>query len=76
MVALTLASSQIFGAAASAHPAMVDPKDAPGIKVPFLMLPSKDEDAKDVEAFAAELKVENQIETFADQVHVCCFPPF
>lgn len=48
---------------------MVDPNDAKGITVPICMLPSKDEDAKAVEAFEKELKVKHHIETFADQVH-------
>lgn len=70
LTALTLNSSDMFSAAASCHPAMVSEKDAAGIKTPFLMLPSKDEDAADVKAFASALKVEHKVETFSDQIHV------
>jgi len=48
---------------------MVDPKDAPGISIPILMLPSKGEERADVEAFEKELKVKHKIEWFPDQVH-------
>lgn len=71
IVALTLNSSDLFSVAATVHPAFIDEKDAAGVKVPFLMLPSKDEDAEDVKAFASKLKVEHKVETFSDQVHVC-----
>ena len=67
---MTLHSSDLFSAAASCHPAMVDAGDAPSVKVPFIMLPSKDESADDVKAFQSKLSVPNQVETFSDQIHV------
>lgn len=58
-----------FKAAASCHPAMVDPKDAPGISIPFLMIPSKDEDKAAVAEWEKNLKVKAQVEWFDDQIH-------
>ncbi|KAL9536340.1 hypothetical protein SMMN14_00361 [Sphaerulina musiva] len=58
-----------FKAAASCHPAMVDEKDAPGITIPFAMLPSKDEPKEDVEKWQKGLKVKNIVEWFPSQVH-------
>lgn len=49
---------------------MIDPNDAPGIKVPIAILASGDEDADDVKAFVDALKVPHYSETFDDQVHV------
>jgi len=59
-----------FKAAAEVHPSMIDPNDAPGIKVPIAILASGDEDAKDVKGFVDALKVPHYSETFGDQVHV------
>lgn len=58
-----------FSAAASCHPAMIDPADAPKVAVPFCLLPSQDEDPQAVKAFADGLKVQNHVETFPDQIH-------
>lgn len=58
-----------FKAVAQAHPAMIDPADAKKVTVPTLLLPSQDEDRKDVEAFVANLNVPNHVETFNDQIH-------
>ncbi|SPN99832.1 related to hydrolase related to dienelactone hydrolase [Cephalotrichum gorgonifer] len=58
-----------FVAAASCHPAMVDPADAPKVKVPFCLLASKDEDSKAVKDFEDGLKVSKHVETFGDQIH-------
>ena len=58
-----------FSAAAEAHPAMVDPADAPNIAVPMCVLASKEEDAEAVKAFEKALKVPSQVHTFDDQVH-------
>ena len=58
-----------FRAAACAHPAMVDPEDAPHITIPIAMLPSKDENGKDVEAWKGKLSVKNKVETFPTQSH-------
>lgn len=58
-----------FTAAAEAHPAMIDPNDAPGITVPIAILASKDEDMEAVQGFEKALKVPSQVVTFGDQVH-------
>ena len=58
-----------FKAGAECHPAMVDPSEAEGIKIPLAMLASKDEPEKDVKAFEANLKGEKHVEIFGDQVH-------
>jgi hypothetical protein len=49
---------------------MIDPSDAPGIKIPIAILASGDENAEDVKSFVEALKVPYYSETFADQVHV------
>ncbi|KAL9581193.1 MAG: hypothetical protein Q9212_004039 [Teloschistes hypoglaucus] len=69
IVSLTSQSGTPWTAAAEVHPAMVDPNDAKGIKVPIVLLPSKDENAEDVENFRKNLSVEHRVETFWDQVH-------
>lgn len=48
---------------------MLDPSDGVGISIPFCMLASKDEDAKDVKAFGEALEGERTIRTFGDQTH-------
>ncbi|KAJ8610640.1 hypothetical protein MRB53_038419 [Persea americana] len=58
-----------FKAAAACHPAFVDPKDAPNITIPIAILPSKDEDKSAVEGYAADLKVENLIKWYPEQIH-------
>ncbi|KAI4271330.1 MAG: hypothetical protein LQ337_006093 [Flavoplaca oasis] len=69
IVSLTSQSGTPFSAAAEVHPAMVDPNDAKGFKIPVCMLASGDEKAEDVENFKKNLGVENHVETFGDQVH-------
>ncbi|KAJ9635388.1 hypothetical protein H2199_008391 [Coniosporium tulheliwenetii] len=69
IVNLSLQEGTPFKAGAAVHPAMVDPKDAPGITVPVAMLPSKDEDKEAVEQWQKGLKVKNLVEWFPDQVH-------
>ncbi|KAL9054069.1 MAG: hypothetical protein Q9162_004398 [Coniocarpon cinnabarinum] len=60
-----------FKAAVSAHPAMVDPSDAPGVTIPFLMLPSQGEEQKDVDAWKSKVSggVKHDVIWFKDQVH-------
>jgi len=58
-----------FKAGAECHPAMVDPSEAEGIKIPLCMLASKDEPEEDVKKFEANLKGEKHVETFKDQIH-------
>lgn len=59
-----------FAAAVSAHPAMVDPKDGPSVKIPFALLASMHEDAEAVKGFAGSIESEKYIETFDDMPHV------
>ncbi|CAK7238330.1 hypothetical protein SEUCBS140593_010556 [Sporothrix eucalyptigena] len=66
---VTSSAENPFAAGAECHPAMVDPKDAAGIKVPVAMLASKDEPPADVEAFEKALTVPHHVETFSDQLH-------
>ncbi|KAI2823866.1 hypothetical protein CBS63078_10611 [Aspergillus niger] len=68
----TLASGQdnkLFTAAVQCHPAMLDPNDAKSVNIPMAVLASKDENPKDVEAFGANLKQANYVETFSTQIH-------
>lgn len=58
-----------FKAAAVCHPAMVEPKDAAVIKVPFIMLASGEEPADKVKEFESKLEAPKHIEIFEDQVH-------
>ncbi|KAL8760153.1 MAG: hypothetical protein Q9199_000291 [Rusavskia elegans] len=69
IVSLTSQSGTPFSASAEVHPAMVDPNDAKGFKVPVCMLASGDENPEDVENFKKSLSVDNHVETFGDQVH-------
>lgn len=48
---------------------MVDPSDAEGITVPYVLLASGEEPAETVKEFESKLKVPHHVETFADQVH-------
>ena len=59
----------VFKAAAACHPAMVAAADAPGVTIPYAMLPSKDEDMAEVEKWQKGLKVPNIVERFPDQIH-------
>ncbi|OAA63606.1 dienelactone hydrolase family protein [Niveomyces insectorum RCEF 264] len=70
VVVLTLANdANPFAAGVEAHPAMVDPNDATGLKVPVALLASKDETPADVAAFEKNLTVPHHVETFGDQIH-------
>ncbi|KAK8216358.1 Alpha/Beta hydrolase protein [Phyllosticta capitalensis] len=69
IVNLVSTSGSKFKVAAAAHPAMVDPKDAPNITIPFAMLPSKDEDKDAVKQWEDGLKVKHMVEFFPDQIH-------
>ncbi|KAI1778911.1 Alpha/Beta hydrolase protein [Hypoxylon cercidicola] len=59
----------VFKAGVECHPAMVDPSDASGIKVPLMMLASKDEPPEDVHKFEASLSGPKHVEIFGDQIH-------
>ncbi|KAB5562690.1 hypothetical protein GE09DRAFT_960491 [Coniochaeta sp. 2T2.1] len=63
-------SNNPFSIAAECHPAMVDPSEAAGIKVPFILLASKEEPVDKVKEFESKLAVPaKHVETFGDQVH-------
>lgn len=69
IVNLTSQAGTKFKAAAACHPAMVDPGDAPGVTIPYCMIPSKDEDKEAVEKWQKGVKTKNVVEWFDDQVH-------
>ena len=69
MSLVTAADANAFKAGAEIHPAMVDPKDAEGIKVPLIMLASIDEPEDAVAQFEAALQGPKHVETFKDQIH-------
>jgi dienelactone hydrolase len=48
---------------------MVAADDAPGITIPFAMLPSQDESKDDVAAWEKGLKVPHLVEWFPTQIH-------
>jgi len=48
---------------------MIAAEDAPGVTIPYLMLPSGDEPKDDVEKWEKGLKVPHKVEWFHDQVH-------
>ncbi|KAI1765737.1 Alpha/Beta hydrolase protein [Hypoxylon sp. FL1150] len=66
---VTSKPNTIFKAGVECHPAMVDPADASGIKVPLALLASKDEPAEDVKKFEANLSGPKHVEIFGDQIH-------
>ncbi|WDK17900.1 dienelactone hydrolase [Colletotrichum graminicola] len=58
-----------FKVGAEIHPAMVEADDAKGIKIPLIMLASKDEPEEDVKKFESNLSVAKHVEIFKDQIH-------
>lgn len=66
---MTSSAENPFRAAVQVHPAMVDPSEAPRIKVPLCLLASKDEDAEAVAKYESALPGAKHVETFGDQVH-------
>ncbi|KAL2269569.1 hypothetical protein VTJ83DRAFT_1753 [Remersonia thermophila] len=72
VVALTTSrDTNPFAVGAEIHPAMVDPSEAEGIRVPLILLASKEEPAETVAKFEANLKnaPAKHVETFTDQIH-------
>ncbi len=63
------AESNPFSIAAEVHPAMIEPDDAKGIKVPVVMLASMEDPVDKVKQFGENLSVPKHVETFSDQVH-------
>jgi dienelactone hydrolase len=69
IVNLTSFENTPFKVAAACHPAMVTADDAPGITIPYVMLPSKDESREDIEKWEKGLKVPHLVEWFTSQIH-------
>jgi dienelactone hydrolase len=65
----TSADDNPFKVGIQCHPAMVDPSEAESVKVPLMMLASKDEPVDDVKKFEANLKGPKHVEIFDDQIH-------
>lgn len=66
---VTSSDANPFKAGVECHPAMVDPSEAPKIKVPLAMLASQDEPADDVKKFEDGLTGPKHVEIFGDQIH-------
>ncbi|KDN71445.1 putative dienelactone hydrolase [Colletotrichum sublineola] len=66
---VTSGESNPFKVGAEVHPAMVEAEDAKGIKIPLIMLASKDEPEEDVKKFESNLSVAKHVEIFKDQIH-------
>lgn len=61
-----------FKVGVQCHPAMLDPQDANNVSIPYLSLPSKDEDPEAVQAFKANLEKKNvphKVERYENQIH-------
>lgn len=69
MSLVTSGNQNPFVVGAECHPAMVDPKEAEGIKIPLILLASKEEPEDKVKEFEEKLKVAKHVETFKDQIH-------
>lgn len=70
IVNLVSQSGTRFKAAASCHPAMVDAADAPGLSIPFAMLPSGDESKEDVGKWEEAMKGKKTlVKWWPEQVH-------
>ncbi|KAI0386106.1 alpha/beta-hydrolase [Hypomontagnella monticulosa] len=59
----------LFKAAIQTSPAMVDSNDAVKVKIPTMMLASKEESIEDVRQYEKNLKVSHHIEIFEGQIH-------
>ncbi|KAF2741126.1 alpha/beta-hydrolase [Polyplosphaeria fusca] len=69
IVNLSSMEGTVFKVAAACHPAMVAGDDAPGITIPYVMLPSGDESKEDVEKWEKGLKVPHLVKWYPDQLH-------
>ncbi|OTB08376.1 hypothetical protein M426DRAFT_19047 [Hypoxylon sp. CI-4A] len=70
MASILAGSEQpLFKVAVQTSPAMIDAGDAANVKIPMMLLASKDETAGDVAKYDEALKVPKHIEIFEDQVH-------
>ncbi|RMZ86434.1 hypothetical protein DV736_g6336, partial [Chaetothyriales sp. CBS 134916] len=69
MVSLIGGRDTRFKAGVQTSPAMLDIADAEKVKIPMLVLPSKDESLAEFEKYRDALKVPNRLEYFGNQVH-------
>ncbi|KAI3337262.1 dienelactone hydrolase family protein [Xylariaceae sp. AK1471] len=70
MASLVASDEQgLFKAAVQTSPAQVDTGDAAQVKIPTMLLASKDESVEDVKKYEENLTVPKHVERFADQVH-------
>ena len=69
MVSLIGGRDTRFKAGVQTSPAMVDVGDAEKVKIPMLVMPSKDEPLADFEKYRDALKVTNHLEYFDKQPH-------
>ncbi|OTB01639.1 hypothetical protein M426DRAFT_265743 [Hypoxylon sp. CI-4A] len=66
---VTSSEANPFKIAATCHPSMVDPTEADGIKVPFVLVASNEEPAGKIKEFESKLNVPHHVELFEDQLH-------
>ncbi|RMZ76159.1 hypothetical protein DV738_g5121, partial [Chaetothyriales sp. CBS 135597] len=69
MVSLIAGRDTRFKAGVQTSPALYDLADAPKVKIPMLLLPSKDEPREDWEKYRDALTVPNKLVYFGDQIH-------
>lgn len=69
IVSLVGARDGLIKAGVQSSPAMADAADAAKVKIPMMMLASKDEPVDEVGKFEEALKGTKHVETFGDQVH-------
>jgi len=69
IVNLTSQEGTRFTVAAASSPAMIAADDAPGVTIPYALLPSKDESKEDIEKWQKGLKVPHIVEWFDTQLH-------
>lgn len=59
----------VIQAGVQTSPAQIDASDAEKVKIPMMMLASKDEPVESVKGFDGALKGTKHVETFGDQIH-------
>ncbi|RMD40063.1 hypothetical protein DV735_g5059, partial [Chaetothyriales sp. CBS 134920] len=69
MVSLIAGRDTRFKVGVQTSPALLDLADAPKIKIPMLVLPSKDEPLDEYEKYRDAITVPNRLEYFANQIH-------
>ncbi|RMZ81170.1 hypothetical protein DV737_g2637, partial [Chaetothyriales sp. CBS 132003] len=69
MVSLIGGRETRLKAGVQTSPALIDVADAEKVKIPMLLLPSKDESLSEFEKYRDALKVPNRLEYFSNQIH-------